>query len=87
MQPTSNPFKQSAVLHWDYPKPKRARLATRRHSRARNKAYLFLGANDDGYNVMVKLGDALAEANELASKEPERYKVGLHGLDDGHVSP
>lgn len=42
---------------------------------ARNKAFLFLGVAD----AMLKLRDSLAEANDLAAKEPGRYKVGAHG--------
>jgi predicted DNA-binding protein (MmcQ/YjbR family) len=42
---------------------------------ARNKAFVFLGAAD----VMMKLGDSLAEAAERAGREPGRYKVGAHG--------
>lgn len=43
--------------------------------KARDKAFLFLGAAD----AMVKLGPSLAEATELATWEPERFKVGAHG--------
>jgi predicted DNA-binding protein (MmcQ/YjbR family) len=42
---------------------------------ARSKAFLFLGAAD----AMVKLGASLAEATELAGREPGRYRVGAHG--------
>ena len=40
-----------------------------------NKAFLFLGPTD----VMVKLGDSIAEAAQLASKEPVMYRIGAHG--------
>jgi hypothetical protein len=43
--------------------------------KARGKAFLFLGVAD----AMFKLRESLAEAAELASKEPGRYKVGAHG--------
>jgi hypothetical protein len=56
--------------------------------KARNKAFLFLGTAD----MMVKLGDSLAEAVGLASEEPDRYKVGAHGwvtvsFDDRELPP
>jgi hypothetical protein len=43
--------------------------------KARNKAFLFVGAAD----VRVKLGASLAAAAKLEAKEPSRYKVGAHG--------
>lgn len=43
--------------------------------KARNKAFLFLGARD----LMVKLGESLAEAAKLAAKEPDCYRVGANG--------
>jgi predicted DNA-binding protein (MmcQ/YjbR family) len=43
--------------------------------KARTRAFLFLSAAD----AMMKLGDSLPEATELAAKEPARYKVGAHG--------
>jgi hypothetical protein len=49
--------------------------AEKRTVKVRNKAFLFLGPAD----VMLKLGESAAEAAELASKEPSRYKVGAHG--------
>src|SRR5688572_15785556 len=47
----------------------------KRTIKARNKAFLFLGATD----AMLKLHDSVAEATKLASKQPDRYKVGAHG--------
>lgn len=43
--------------------------------KVRNKAFLFLGAND----AMLKLSDSLTVATELAATEPNRFKVGAHG--------
>jgi hypothetical protein len=43
--------------------------------KVRNKAFLFLGTND----VMVKLGESLAEATKLASKTLGWYKAGANG--------
>jgi hypothetical protein len=49
--------------------------AEKRTIKVKNKAFLFLGTAD----VMFKLRESLAEAAELAAKEPDRYKVGAHG--------
>jgi hypothetical protein len=43
--------------------------------KVRNKAFLFVGKND----LMIKLGESLAEAIKLASKTPGRYKAGANG--------
>lgn len=56
--------------------------------KAQRKAFLFLGVSD----AMLKLRESLAEAAELASKEPGRYKIGAHGwvtvtFGDGEPSP
>lgn len=47
--------------------------------KARSKAFLFLGGAGASFNVMVKLRVSLAEATELAAKQPGCYKVGAHG--------
>ncbi len=47
----------------------------KRTFKARDKAFLFLGATD----AMVKLGASLAEATGLAAKEPGRYRAGAGG--------
>jgi hypothetical protein len=54
----------------------------------RNKAFLFLSAND----AMLKLGDSLPAAAERATAQPRRFKVGAHGwvtitFADGEVPP
>jgi hypothetical protein len=49
--------------------------AERKTVKIRKKAFLFLGT----VNVMVKLGDSLPEAMQLASKEPNTYKAGAGG--------
>ncbi len=47
--------------------------------KARKKSYLFVGEKDDSYNVMVKLGDSIPEAEKLAAKFPENVSVGKGG--------
>ncbi len=43
--------------------------------KVRQKAFLFVGAAE----MKVKLHDSLAEASKLASDEPDRCTVGVHG--------
>ena len=47
----------------------------RRTVKARNKAFLFLGVSD----AMLKLGESLPEATQLARKNPTSYRVGANG--------
>jgi hypothetical protein len=49
--------------------------AEKRTIKVKGKAFLFLGMAD----VMLKLRESLEEATTLASKRPDRYKVGAHG--------
>lgn len=43
--------------------------------KARNKAFLFVGAAE----AKVKLRESQAEATKLASEQPSRYKIGPQG--------
>lgn len=47
----------------------------KRSIKAKDKAFLFLGPKD----LLLKLGDSLAEAEELASDDPDGCKPGAHG--------
>ena len=47
----------------------------RRTVKIGTKAFVFIGANE----AMLKLEDSLAEANDLAAKEPEHCRVGSGG--------
>ncbi len=51
----------------------------KRSFKARKKGFLYLGENAAGYNVMVKLGPSLEEAQALASKRPDSWSVGKGG--------
>ena len=44
--------------------------------KARKKAFLYVGGDEDTYNVMLNLGDSLAEATALGKKQPDSYSVG-----------
>lgn len=46
---------------------------------AGKKTFLFLGMDELSYNVMLKLGDSLVQATQLAKQYPNQYKVGVHG--------
>lgn len=51
----------------------------KRSFKARKKGFLYLGETKDGYNVMVKLGPSIEEAQALASARPTRWSVGKGG--------
>jgi len=51
----------------------------KRSFKARKKGFLYLGENEKGYNVMVKLGPSLEEAAELAGSQPGDWAVGKGG--------
>jgi hypothetical protein len=62
-----------------YPEAEEGTSCNKSAFKARNKAFLFLGVDEDSYNVMVKLRESLPEASRLESKEPDRYAVGGGG--------
>lgn len=47
--------------------------------KAGGKSFVFLGESDDGWNLMVKLGESLDEASLLADQKPDNFSVGKHG--------
>lgn len=47
----------------------------KRTIKARNKAFVFIGAAD----AMFKVAASIPEITALAAKEPTRYKIGAHG--------
>jgi hypothetical protein len=60
----------------------------KRTIKVRGRAFLFLSEAD----AMLKLGDSLAIASEMALKKPHLYKVGAHGwvvvrFDDAEALP
>ena len=75
-----------------YPETEEATVCNKTAFKARGKSFLFLGVKDDAWNVRLKLGDSISEAEQLAKKHPGRYDVGLHGwvlatFDDGESPP
>lgn len=51
----------------------------KRSFKARKKGFLYLGEKANEYNVMVKLGPSLEEAQALASARPDTWSVGKGG--------
>ena len=47
--------------------------------KAGKKAFLYLGEDDESYNLMVKLPDSYAEAEQRAKKDSEIYHPGSSG--------
>jgi predicted DNA-binding protein (MmcQ/YjbR family) len=47
--------------------------------KVRKTAFMFMGMDEDSYNVMIKLRESLPEAAKLEGKEAERYRLGGHG--------
>jgi hypothetical protein len=66
-------------LALSYPEVETATVCERTGYKARGKAFLFIGGDDESYNCMLKLRDSLAEAEALAKRQPENYAVGGHG--------
>lgn len=48
----------------------------KRAFRARTKGFLFLGEKPDSYNVMLKLGDSVEEAEMLTAENPDSWALG-----------
>ena len=62
-----------------YPEAQEGTSCDRSAFKARDKAFLFMGAEDHSCNAMVKLRESLEEAARLATREPDHYKVGSTG--------
>ncbi len=62
-----------------YPEVAEGDSCVKRSFKARKKSFLFLGENDKGYNVMVKLGPSMEEAQVLASARSGSWGVGKAG--------
>jgi hypothetical protein len=62
-----------------YPEAEQGTTCNKQSFKARKKAFLFLGRDAISFNVMLKLGESLAEAGKLAAQDPTIYRVGAHG--------
>lgn len=77
-------FQHPVILHLrskalDFPEVVEGDSCVKRSFKARKKGFLYLGESKDGYNVMVKLGPSLEEAQEMASERPKTWSVGKGG--------
>ena len=77
--PERAPMQALRAVALRYPEVQEGTACKKSSFKARKKAFLFMGMDDRSYNAMVKLRESLAEAAELAAREPDRYKVGAHG--------
>ena len=77
--PGSEPVQVLRKAAMGYPEAQEGIVCSKAAFKARNKAFLFLGTDDISYNILLKLRESLPEATELATAEPKRYGVGVHG--------
>ncbi|MCA8990733.1 MAG: MmcQ/YjbR family DNA-binding protein [Planctomycetaceae bacterium] len=75
----SKPMVAIRKLALKYPEVEEGASCVNRAFKARKKAFVFMGMNESTYNVRLKLGDSLEEAEQLAEESPENYSVGAHG--------
>jgi len=75
----SKPMQALRAIALSFPEAQEGIVCEKTAFEAGKKRFAFLGSDDATYNIMVKLGESLAEAAGLAAKEPAAYKVGVHG--------
>ena len=75
----ADPTEPLRVAASGYPGVDRGTACTQSSFKANKKAFLFTGPQGGRYKAMFKLGDSLAEARELAVKEPDRFDAGKTG--------
>lgn len=51
----------------------------KRSFKVRRKGFLYLGEKAGEYNVMVKLGPSIEEAQTIASERPDTWSIGKGG--------
>lgn len=59
-----------------YPNVDEGTACTQSSFKVGGKAFLFIGEQGGRYKAMFKLQDSIAQAEQLASKEPDNYQVG-----------
>lgn len=62
-----------------YPEVEEGTSCVNRAFKVRTKTFVFLGMNQDSYNVRLKLKDSLDDASEREKKSPDHFSVGAHG--------
>jgi len=66
-------------LALSYPEVVEGDSCVKRSFKARKKGFLYLGENEAGYNVMVKLGPSVDEAEAMIGQHPGTWTVGKAG--------
>ena len=78
-RPESNAMQALREIAFRYPEVEEGASCHNRAFKARKKAFLFMGMDDDSWNVKIKLGGSLPEAEALSEKSPDNFSVGGHG--------
>lgn len=72
------PVKVLRALAMQYPEAEEGTSCNKLSFKARKKAFLYVGADAESYNVMLKLTDSIAEAEKLGAKS-DAYSPGNNG--------
>ena len=75
----SKPMRAIRRIAMQYPEVEEGTSCYKSAFKARKKSFLFMGMNDETFNVMVKLVASLDEAERLEAESPDSFKVGAHG--------
>ena len=74
----SGPIQAVRKLALGYPEVEESIVCNKAAFKARNKGFVFLGMDDESYNVMLKLDASISEATRLAKAE-SWCRVGANG--------
>jgi hypothetical protein len=74
----TNPTVAIRAIALSYPETTEGIVCNRSSFKARGKAFVFMGVEENDYDVMLKLDASLKEATELERKQPDQYHVGGH---------
>lgn len=77
--PARNPPADIRIMALEYPGVTEGTSCNKAAFKAGKKSFVFLGEQDDGWNLMVKLSDSLDEAELMAETKPDNVSVGQHG--------
>ena len=77
--PKKDPPTEIRAIALSYPSSIESTSCNKAAFKAGTKSFVFLGEQDGGWNLMVKLGESLAEAGVMAEKKPDNFSVGKHG--------
>ena len=74
----TDPTTAIRAIALSYPETTEGIVCNRSSFKAKGKAFVFMGVEEDSYDVMLKLDASLKEAAELERKQPDNYHVGGH---------